>query len=55
MRAAVVMIVNLWPSKDGSEAAARDPRRLGVLEQWGLKPDDFRREHHDVASYEVFD
>jgi hypothetical protein len=50
-----MLVINLWPSKDESEAAARDPRRLGVLEQTGLSPGDISREHYEVASYEVFD
>ena len=50
-----LLVVNLWPSKDESEAAARDPRRLGVLEQTGLTPADVSREHYEVAGYEVFD
>jgi hypothetical protein len=50
-----VVIVNLWPSKDGSEAAARDPRRLRVLQEAALGPDQIRREHHEVADYVVFD
>jgi hypothetical protein len=49
-----LLVFNLWPSKDGSEAAARDPRRLSVLEESGLKPGDISREHHEVAAYEVF-
>jgi hypothetical protein len=50
-----LMVVNLWPSEDESEAAARDPRRLAVLEQTGLSPADISREHYEVAGYEVFD
>jgi hypothetical protein len=50
-----LLVVNLWPSKGESEAAARDPRRLGVLEQIGLTPADISREHYEVAGYEVFD
>ena len=30
-----LVIVNLWPSMDGSEAAARDQRRLGVVAEHG--------------------
>jgi hypothetical protein len=45
------LVVNLWPSKDGSEAAARDPRRLGVIEAAAISPDQLRREHHDVANF----
>ena len=51
----VGLILNLWPSEDGSEAAARDPRRLGVLEQLALNPARIRREHHDVARYALFE
>jgi len=47
------LVVNLWPSKDGSEAAARDPRRLGVIEEAGISPDQVRREHHVVADFVV--
>jgi hypothetical protein len=50
-----VLVVNLWPSKDGSEAAARDPRRLAVLEQSGLRPDQIQREHYEVDRYDLFD
>jgi hypothetical protein len=50
-----LLVINLWPSKDCSEAAAGDPRRLGVLEQSGVTPGDISREHHEVANYEVFD
>jgi hypothetical protein len=48
------LIVNLWPSREGSEAAARDPRRLAVVEQAGLSPDQMHREHHEVADFVVF-
>ena len=47
------LIVNLWPSRWASEAAARDPRRLSVLEQAEISPDQIRREHHEVAHYVV--
>ena len=49
------LVLNLWPSKDCSEAAARDPRRLAVLEQVGLQPTQIHREHHEVARLERFD
>jgi mannose-6-phosphate isomerase-like protein (cupin superfamily) len=49
------LIVNLWPSKERSEAAARDPRRLGVIERAEISPDQIRREHHEVAHFVVFD
>jgi hypothetical protein len=50
-----LMIVNLWKSEADSEAAARDPRRLEVLRQSSVSPDQFRREHHPVVNYVVFD
>jgi mannose-6-phosphate isomerase-like protein (cupin superfamily) len=43
-----LLVVNVWPSKAGSEAAARDPRRLAVLEDSGVDPGEIRREHHEL-------
>jgi hypothetical protein len=48
------VIVNLWPSKAHSEAAAADDRRLRVLEQIGIGPQEMNHEHHDAARIEVF-
>jgi hypothetical protein len=50
-----LLVVNLWPSKDGSEAAASDRRRNGVIERHGLTPDRFRREHYRDVSYVLFE
>jgi mannose-6-phosphate isomerase-like protein (cupin superfamily) len=50
-----LLIVSLWPSKQGSEAAARDPRRLRVIEQADISPDQIRREHHELAHLVFFD
>jgi hypothetical protein len=50
-----LLIVNLWPSKDGSESAAQDARRRGVIATEGLEPEQIRPEHHEVANYVVFD
>jgi hypothetical protein len=50
-----LLVVNLRRSKDGSDAAAGDARRLGVIEQRGLKADAMRPEHHEVANHVVFD
>jgi mannose-6-phosphate isomerase-like protein (cupin superfamily) len=47
------LVVNLWPSKEGSEAAARDPRRLDVIERAEIEPEQIRREHHDVVDFIV--
>lgn len=49
------LIVNLWPAREGSEAAGSDPRRLGVIAQIGIETDRVRREHHDLVRLEVFD
>jgi len=48
------LVVNLWPSKECSEAAAGDPRRLDVLERAEINSDQIRREHHRVAHFVVF-
>ncbi len=50
-----IVIVNLWPSKDGSESAAADQRRANVIQEHGLEPSRMLREHHDVFSCVVFD
>ena len=43
-----LLVVNVWPSKAGSEAAARDPRRRAVLQGGGIQPGEIRREHHEL-------
>jgi len=50
-----LLLVNLWPSRHGSDAAASDPRRLAVLEQAALTSDQLHREHHEVERYVLFD
>jgi hypothetical protein len=49
-----LLIVNLWPSRDGSESAAADPRRSAALLRVGLRPDQQRKEHYEVERYVVF-
>ena len=50
------LVVNLWPSKENSEAAARDPRRSEVIQGADISPDQIDREHHrGVAHSVVFD
>jgi hypothetical protein len=49
-----LLIVNLWPSRDGSEAAAGDPRRHAALRHAGLGPGQQRKEHHVLERYVVF-
>ncbi len=48
-----LLVVNLWPSKEGSEAAAADTRRLAALAGSPVAPGAIRREHHDVERYLV--
>jgi hypothetical protein len=43
--------VNLWPSRDGSQAAANDRRRVAVV---GALDVDIRREHYDVPHHVLF-
>jgi hypothetical protein len=44
-------IVNLWPSRERSEAAAADSRRLAALADTSVSPAAFRREHYTVERY----
>jgi hypothetical protein len=46
-----LLMVNLWPSQDASEAAAADSRRLAVLKQVALAPDQGAKEHHELERY----
>lgn len=46
-----LLIVNLWPSKDASEAAASDPRRRSALQGEAVALDQQHREHHEVERY----
>jgi hypothetical protein len=48
------VIVNLWPSRDGSLAAAQDPRRLDALRQAALGADGQRKEHFELERYVLF-
>jgi hypothetical protein len=50
-----LLIVKLWQSREGSEAAARDPRRRAVLERTEIEPGQIRREHYELADLIVFD
>ena len=50
-----LLIVNLWPSREGSESAARDPRRLATMREHDLVPERMRREHHELDSLVMFD
>jgi hypothetical protein len=39
-----LLLVNVWPSRDGSEAAAADARRLAALEQEAITPQQLSKE-----------
>ena len=45
-----LMMVNLWPSAEESEAAAQDPRRIEALRASGVKPEYTSRDHYEVMS-----
>ena len=49
-----LLVVNLWPSKEGSESASRDERRLGVVADHGLEPGQITPSHYDVENHVVF-
>ena len=44
-----LLVVNVWPSRDGSESAAADPRRLAVLERGASDVRGLDKEHHELA------
>ncbi len=50
-----LVVVNLWPSEQESESAARDGRRRAQIQRHGLEPGRFRREHFQVANHVIFD
>jgi quercetin dioxygenase-like cupin family protein len=49
------VVVNLWPARENSEAAAADPRRLAVLERVATAAGGVSREHHEVERAEIHD
>lgn len=49
------LVVNLWPSKENSEGAAQDPRRLEVLERARLSPEQVVHRHYHLERRVVFD
>ena len=50
-----LLVVNLWPSRAGSEAAARDPRRLATVREHDLVPERMSYEHHELDNLVLFD
>lgn len=49
-----LMMINVWPCRDDSEAAAADRRRNDALRDSGLAPEQIRREHYELANHVVF-
>jgi hypothetical protein len=49
-----LMLINLWPSAAGSQAAATDARRGQQIAARDLRPEQFRREHHELAHVVLF-
>lgn len=49
-----LLLINVWPSPERSESAARDPRRLETIRASGLTPPQFEREHHEAAAVVLF-
>ncbi len=43
-----LLVVNLWPSREESDAAAADPRRLAVLESHQPQVTDMSKEHNEL-------
>jgi len=50
-----LLVINLWPSRAGSESAARDPRRLATVREHELGPEQLQHEHHELANLVLFD
>ncbi len=50
-----MLVVNLWQSKEGSEAMAQQPEVQEARAQSGVSPDQVRFEHYEVGdNYRVF-
>ena len=49
-----LLIVNLWPSREGSESASRDQRRLGGIAEHPRDTSQIPPPHNQVDNYVVF-
>ncbi|HEX2128140.1 MAG TPA: hypothetical protein VHF58_02880 [Solirubrobacterales bacterium] len=49
------LMLNLWPSADGSESASRDRRRLDALRASGVAPEEISKEHYEVTNLYRYD
>jgi hypothetical protein len=48
-----LMVVNLWPSKEESEAAARDQRRIAEAARHDLDGRQISRTHYEVENWQA--
>jgi hypothetical protein len=48
-----LMVVNLWPSKEESEAASRDQRRIAEVARHGLDERQISSAHYEVENWQV--
>jgi hypothetical protein len=48
-----LMVVNLWPSKEESEAASGDQRRIAEAERHDLDDRRISRDHYEVENWQV--
>ena len=46
-----LLVVNLWPSKEESEAATADQRRIEAVAQHQLDPSQVGRDHYSVTNW----
>jgi hypothetical protein len=48
-----LMVVNLWPSKEESEAASRDQRRIAEVARHDLDSRPISRDHYELENWQV--
>jgi hypothetical protein len=48
-----LMVVNLWPSREESEAASRDQRRIAEAARHDLEERRISRDHYVVENWQV--
>jgi hypothetical protein len=48
-----LMVVNLWPSREESEAAARDQRRVAEMARQDLDTHQISRNHYEVENWQA--
>jgi hypothetical protein len=48
-----MLVINLWESKEGSEAMFRDPEIQQARQESPVDPEQVRFEHYDVANFQI--